>query len=193
MRLNAICEWSFLPTKHPFLFLWCIFPESRDVIRIPARSGSQIYSTSSASLTIFFQETTCVKLTENEKVSLFVVSPAHLTVESTVRFISGFPTKDEQIFFHWASWVVDPPTPAHTSTTCATCGASPGEIPKVLLGHQVGRVTLGGFHQPSGPPWEVAKKKSSHKTRQGYYLVNLENWILFLLDFHWFCFVGDFF
>ena len=35
----------------------------------------EVKYTSSASLTIFFQETTCVKLTENEKVS--GVSPAH--------------------------------------------------------------------------------------------------------------------
>ena len=94
------------------------------------------------------------------------VSPTHLTVESTVRFISGFPTKNEQMIFSLGivgGW--SPPLQSITSTTCATWRASPGENSQSFMGPRW--VTLGGFHQPSGPPWEVGLKKSSHKTRQG--------------------------
>lgn len=140
----------------------------------------EVKYTSSASLTIFFQETTCVKLTENEKVS--GVSPAHLTVESTVRFISGFPTKNEQIiFFHWhRGWVI-PPLQSTPPRLVLRGVHRLVKIPKVSW---VTRwVTLGGFHQPSPTLGGREKKITQH----------LENWILFLLDFHWFFWLVIFF
>lgn len=91
------------------------------------------------------------------------------------RFYWDSLLKMNRFFFHWASWVGDPPTPEHTSTTCATCRASPLNIPN-FHGSKVGH--LGGFHQPSPPLGGREQKFTQH----------LENWILILLDFHWFFF-----